>query len=176
MSPGQTTPPEGTPTPSATPSSKSLSTGATVGIVIGAIGAIALAGLLFFLIGRSRRNSAAEKNTAATPAVNPVVGTEAAVQPYGDHPPGYYGHGQGQGQAEGWGAKGLAPPVPPLSPVNPHYNSHASMYGSPPPTNPHASWAPSELGGESAGQPERVEIYTPGVDERVPLNNPPKNP
>lgn len=165
MSPGQTTPPEGG-TSTSTTSSKGLSKGAIIGIAIGSVGAIALIGLLFFLIGRSRRNSTAEKTSATAPAVNP--GGEAGQVTYGDHPPpGYYGNGQ----TEAWGTKGLVPPAPPLSP----YNPHASMYGSPPPTNPHASWAPSELGGET-NPPERVEIYTPGIDDRVPLNNPPKNP
>ena len=171
ISPGQTTPPEGG--TSTTTTSKGLSKPALIGIIVGIICAIAIVGLLFFLIGRSRRKASSEKNAATAPAINVGGTVEPAAQGYGDNPPpGYYGHGQ----VEGWGGKGLAPPVPPLSPANPQYNPHGSMYGSPPPTNPHASWAPSELGGESASHPERVEIYTPGVDDRVPLNNPPTNP
>lgn len=174
MSPGQTAPRESTNKTSNTTSHKSLSVGAIVGIVIGAIAAVGIVGLLFFLIGRSRRKSASEKAAAvaaAAPLAPPVVDAGPALGAYGDHPPpGYYGQGQVQA---GWDGKGLAPPAPPLSPVPSHYNPHASMYGSPVPTNPHASWAPSELG---TTQPQRVEIYTPGVDDRIPLNNPPKSP
>ncbi|KAF8459053.1 hypothetical protein BGX38DRAFT_1264756 [Terfezia claveryi] len=189
MSPGQTAPPEGPPTN--TSGSKSLSTGAIVGIIIGAIAAVALVGLLFFLIGRSRRKSASEKaaaTAAATPFAQPAVDSGPAPGAYGDHPPPEY-YGQ---RGPSWEGKGLAPPAPPLSPVhsqfNPHasmygspspthpHNSHASMYGSSSPTHPHTSWVPSELGGESTVQPQRVEIYTPGVDDRIPLNNPPKSP
>jgi len=169
MSPGQKPPSEGGTNTSS--SSKGLSTGAIVGIVIGAIAAIAIIGLLFFLIGRSRRKSAAEKAASAAPLAQPPVDGGPAPVHYGDHPPpGYYGqaaHGQ-----TGWDGKGLAPPH---SPVPSQFNPHASMYGSPAPTNPHQSWAPSELGGETS-QPQRVEIYTPGIDDRVPLNNPPKSP
>jgi len=182
MSPGQTPPAENgvnngnsgdDPSDSSSSSgSKGISTGAIVGIVIGAIAAIAIIGLLFFLIGRSRRKSAAEKEATAAPLAQPPVDAGPAPVHYGDHPPpGYYGqvaHGQ-----TGWDGKGLAPPH---SPVPSQFNPHASMYGSPAPTNPHQSWAPSELGGESTSQPQRVEIYTPGIDDRVPLNNPPKSP
>lgn len=172
MSPGQTAPSESTNTPTTNTSvSKGISTGAIVGIVIGAIAAVALVGLLFFLIGRSRRKSASEKAAAAaaTPFAQPAGDPRPVPGAYGDHPPEYYG------QVQPWDGKGLAPPAPPLSPVHSQYNSHASMYGSPPPTHPHNSWVPSELG-ESTIQPQRVEIYTPGVDDRIPLNNPPKSP
>jgi len=174
LSPGETPPPESGPSATATPSpspssSKGLSTAAIVGIIIGAIGVVAVIGLLFFLIGRSRRKSAAEKIAKANTAdMAPVVGPGQHL--YGDHPPPQY-YGQGQAGYD----KGLSVPVPPLSPAPSHFNPHGSMYGSPPPTNPHASWAPSELLGESAS-PQRVEIYTPGVDDRVPLNNPPRSP
>lgn len=177
MSPGQVAPKESTSTTkTSTTSHKGMSTGTIVGIVIGAIAAVGIVGLLFFLIGRSRRKSASEKAAAAAaaaPLAQPGVDAGPVLGAYGDHPPpGYYG----QGPQAGWDGKGLAPPAPPLSPSPSHYNPHASMYGSPSPTNPHASWAPSELGGESTTQPQRVEIYTPGVDDRIPLNNPPKSP
>lgn len=175
MSPGQKAPSESGNTNTPTKSgSKSISTGAIVGIVVGAIGAVALVGLLFFLIGRSRRGSASEKETAtavAVPFAQPAVDSAPVPGAYGDHPPPEY-----YGQGPPWDGKGLAPPAPPLSPVHSQYNPHASMYGSPAPTNPHTSWVPSELGGESTIQPQRVEIYTPGVDDRIPLNNPPKSP
>lgn len=175
MSPGQTAPSESgnTKTPT-TSKNKGVSVGAIVGIVVGAIAAVALVGLLFFLIGRSRRKSASEKAAAtasAAPFAQPAVGPGPAPGAYGDHPPPEY-----YGQGPPWDGKGLAPPVPPLSPVHSQYNPHASMYGSPSPSNPHTSWVPSELGGESTIQPQRVEIYTPGIDDRIPLNNPPKNP
>jgi len=182
MSPGQT-PPDESPTTNTGSKKTPTPPGVIAGIVVGAVAAVAVVGLLFFLIGRSRRNSASEK-AAATAAslaqptvdVGPVPGVYGDHAPpgvYGDHaPPGYYG----KGQLQAWDGKGLAPPAPPLSPVHSQYNRHSSRYGSPEPTNPHASWAPSELGGESATQSQRVEIYTPGVDDRIPLNNPPKSP
>ncbi|KAF8422003.1 hypothetical protein EV426DRAFT_180604 [Tirmania nivea] len=180
MSPGQTAPDESTITniPNTNTSgsrSKSISTGAIVGIVLGAIAAVAFIGLLFFLIGRSRRKSASEKAAAsasAAPFTQPGVDPGHAPAAFGDHhpPPEYYGQGPA------WDGKGLAPPAPPLSPVHSQYNPHTSMYGSPSPTHPHTSWVPSELGGESTIQPQRAEIYTPGVDDRIPLNNRPKSP
>lgn len=179
MSPGQTPPSESTNTPTPnTSGSKSISTGAIVGIVVGAIAAAALVGMLFFLIGRSRRKSASEKAAAAAtttaPLAQPALDAGFVPGAYGDNPPPEY-HGQGQLQPA-WDGKGLAPPAPPLSPVHSQYNSHSSMYGGPSPTNPHTSWVPSELGGESTIQSQRVEIYTPGVDDRIPLNNPPRSP
>lgn len=185
LSPGQKPPSEGgtttTSTSTSTSTHKGLSTGAIVGIVVGAIGAVAVVGLLFFLIGRSRRRSASEKAAAAAAAASlaqPVVDVGPAPGAYGDHPPPQY-YGQGQPVWEQPGKGGLAVPAPPLSPNPSQYNPHTSMYmpGSPDLSRGgHTSWAPSELGGESAVQPQRVEIYTPGVDERIPLNNPPKNP
>ena len=120
--------------------------------MLGGIAAVTLVGILFFLIGRSRK-SATEKSTAttpatpATPATNPTLGTGTtgpATQPFA--PPGYYRQGYG----EDWRAKGLTPPTPQLSP-NPSYNPHAAMYGSPPPpplspTHPHYNPHPSIYG------------------------------
>ncbi|KAF8474805.1 hypothetical protein BDZ91DRAFT_758926 [Kalaharituber pfeilii] len=185
MSPGQTPPPEhGGDTSddaTSTPPKKSLSTGAIVGIVIGGIAAVALVGILFFLVGRSRRKSDAEKAAAEAAA---AAAAAAATQPldagrvqsyYGDHPPPGYDtrFSTFTPAPQGWEA--TKAPLPPTSPNPSQYNPHASMFGAPAPSGGHTSWAASELPGQSV-VPQRVEIYTPGVDDRIPLNNPPRSP
>lgn len=147
MSPGQTAPPEGptsstpsagdaTPsssTPSAgnaTPSSsKGLSKGAIIGIVLGVISAVTLVGIIFFLIGRSRRKSDAEKKMTTASVAKPVVGAAPANQPY---PLPKQEHGEGSEELE---AKSPVLPARPLSLVNPYFYPHAAMYGSP--AHPH---------------------------------------
>jgi hypothetical protein len=136
-----------------------LSTGALAGIIVGAIVGLALIGLLFFWVGKSRRNSAAEKAPAVA-AQTPVVPQQAGF----DHPPPGY-DARYSAQPAGWDT--VKPPVSPGLSV-----PHASPYNSPNPG--HTSWAPSELGGETSARPV-VEIYTPGVDELIPLNSTPRN-
>ena len=133
MSPGQTTPPEGPTSSTPSVSSKGLSKGATIGVSLGVVIAVTFVGIIFFLIGRSRRKSDVEKKTTTAPVAKPVVGAAPATQP---NPPPKQEHG------EDLRPKSLVPPAGsarPLSPVNPYFYPHASMYGSPvhPHYNPH---------------------------------------
>ena len=172
VSPGQSTPPEGGSTNGG--SGVATTTTPIVGIVVGAVGAFGVVGLLFFLIGRSRRKAEAEKEAAAATVASLVPHVDAGLAPhmYSDHvlPPGYDNRFSTLSPPpQGWDAGKIPPP-----PHSPQFNPHASMYGSHAPLG-HQSWTPSELGGESA-VPQRVEIYTPGVDDRVELSNPPRSP
>ncbi|KAI5838453.1 hypothetical protein DFP73DRAFT_565044 [Morchella snyderi] len=145
LSPGEAIPSDSTATP--TPSSSNtnnssgvtLSVGAIAGIVIGAVCALALIGLLFFFVGRKKKGTEMKEKTAATPE-DGLMGTE--------HPPVYqdprYSVVPAGAAANQWDNK----PVDPRSSGVPmSENSHRI----------------SELPDSSTYDP--VEIYTPGPED-----------
>ncbi|KAI5778548.1 hypothetical protein EDC01DRAFT_634649 [Geopyxis carbonaria] len=156
LSPGEEIPSESTTTPSpsaaasSSSSSSSLSPGAIAGIVIGAIGAFALVGLLFFFVGR-RKKSAAAAEAAAAPAA-------AAQPPVAEEPPMYHQSGMDPRYSQ--------------VPGSPHmYKAgHASMMSDAPSAieerHPHRL---SELASQNY---DPVEIYTPGLPEHQELPSP----
>lgn len=179
LSPGELAPNEsGEPPNNGGGSKKKLSTGAIVGIVIGAVAAIALVGALFYLMGRLKtqktKESQAESVTLNPDAVNGA--TSSALPP----PPMYEHHAhlpnstapEMQQGYYPYDANAKAPVVMPGSPVPTQYDPRMSTYvGSPnlsvqqggQPHQGHMSWA-SELGATPAQEIAPVEIYTPGQE------------
>lgn len=122
-----------------------LGTGAIIGIVIGAIAALALVGLLFFLIGRQKK----AKELKIKQAAEAAAAAEAANKA-GEYPPMYQDPYQDTAydprypvspppQQQPWGAK-----TSPLAPAD-HSNRFSEL--------PSQTYDP-------------VEIYTPGPDAR----------
>lgn len=186
LSPGQVAPAEGddpnapAPPPKDGDSKKKLSTGAIVGIVVGAIAAIAIIGALFYLMGRLKTQKKKEAQAEAGPLNPDAVGGAAtsALPP----PPGYdhahYPNSAAPEMQQGYypyDANAKGPVVMPRSPVPTQYDPRLSTYvGSPnlsvqqggQPHQGHMSWA-SELGADPVQEIAPVEIYTPGQEVQV---------
>lgn len=138
----------------------SLSGGAIAGIVIGAVAAFALTGLLFFLVGRKKKSrELAEKNAAAVAAASPPAPQgmyDADQHPgvVGEHPPMYHD--------PRYSTQMPASPRP-WSDANPKHG-HVSMMSEE--FNPTGlSNHPNRLSELPSQNYDPVEIYTPGLPE-----------
>jgi hypothetical protein len=131
--------------------SSSLSGGAIAGIVIGAVAAFALVGLLFFVVGRKKKAAELKNRTEAADA-------EAAAkqQPQLEHPPMY------QDQAMDPRYSYVPPGSPPPESWNGTKPGHVS-------TIPDVSTErnPNRLSELPSQNYDPVEIYTPGLPEHT---------
>ncbi|KAI5842685.1 hypothetical protein BZA05DRAFT_191383 [Tricharina praecox] len=130
-----------------------LSGGAIAGIVIGAVGAFALVGLLFFFVGRKKKAAELKNKTAGSDA----EAAAAAPTAGGEHPPMYQDPRYSMMQ----------------QPQSPGPEQWGGMKGG------HQSYVPETVDHSyEAGNPNRmselpsqsydpVEIYTPGVQEQI---------
>ncbi|KAA8909456.1 hypothetical protein FN846DRAFT_609831 [Sphaerosporella brunnea] len=160
LSPGESIPSDGT-VPSAAATTKasssnsggsSLSSGAIAGIVIGAVGAFALVGLLFFFVGRKKK---AQELKSKTEGSDSEAAAAAAAAASHDHPPMYqdpnnpaftdprYSMVPGSPPPEQWGGKNGHQSY--VAPAGEERNSHRL----------------SELPSQNY---DPVEIYTPGPE------------
>lgn len=142
----------------------SLSAGAIAGIVIGAIGAFALVGLLFFFVGRKKKAAENSEKPASHLAGHPHDPENPTNL---EHPPMYHDPRYSQ-------QIGIPPPPASPRPWSEHNvkHGHASMMSedfNPPPRmgdNPHRL---SELPSQNY---DPVEIYTPGLPEHHDVPSP----
>lgn len=146
-----------TPSSGSTGGSSALSGGAVAGIVIGAIGAFALVGLLFFLVGRKKKADEVKEKAAAD-----AEAAANAQTPAPDHsqPPTYQ---------DGDPRYSMVPGSPP--PQDNYYGAkpgHASLMPDGTSTtaslqerNPHRM---SELPSQNY---DPVELYTPGPEQQT---------
>jgi len=131
----------------------SLSSGAIAGIVIGSIGAFALVGLLFFVVGRKKKSAELRARNEQAAAESAAAGGPAMSE----HPPMYQGadpqYSTVPHEPGVWSSDGAA--------LKPGHESMMSDLV----TNPESERHPHRLSELPSQNYDPVEMYTPGLPE-----------